>query len=260
MSSGSLTFDRAADFYDATRGFPQQEIPHVAALIAKTGQFTPKSRVLEIGVGTGRIAIPTAPYVGKYIGIDLSLPMMERLHTKQTNEPIRLIQGDATQLPFATGSMEAVIAVHVFHLIPGWQSALDEVKRILRAGAPLLHGWGGSDAISRLIHEAQERTLPGAGRRPGIAAERRATFLEELGWQRVGDIAVHHYIQHKTPQSEVDEVRRRSSSRTWALTDEQLEVYVAAAQQAVEEHFPNPLEPVEVRSSFHLGAYLPPAR
>jgi ubiquinone/menaquinone biosynthesis C-methylase UbiE len=59
-----VNYDRAVGFYDETRGFPPGEEDPIAALIAEVGQLTPVSRVLEIGIGTGRMALPITKYVG----------------------------------------------------------------------------------------------------------------------------------------------------------------------------------------------------
>ena len=39
MPSDSIAFDRAADYYDSTRGFPPGEDRAVAAMIARAGLF-----------------------------------------------------------------------------------------------------------------------------------------------------------------------------------------------------------------------------
>src|SRR3954468_5578760 len=114
MPNESVAFDRAADYYDRTRGFPPGVERDVAALMARVGVLTAASRVLEIGVGTGRIALPLAPHVRAYVGIDLARAMMDRLHAKRAGEPIYLTQGDVTRLPFPNAAFDAVIAVHVF--------------------------------------------------------------------------------------------------------------------------------------------------
>jgi len=53
-------FDRAADIYDQTRGFPPGVGDRVAAALVDFVGLKPDDRILEIGVGTGRIAKPLA--------------------------------------------------------------------------------------------------------------------------------------------------------------------------------------------------------
>src|SRR6185436_14302081 len=105
----SIVFDRAATYYDDTRGFPPGVEQDVAKTIVRVGTLTPTSRVLEVGIGTGRIALPLAKHIGAVYGLDLSHPMMLRLQEKQTDETIYLIQGDATHLPYANHSFDAAV-------------------------------------------------------------------------------------------------------------------------------------------------------
>ena len=98
----SIAFDRAAGYYDATRGFaPAQEAAIAAALIAALGP--PTGPVLELGIGTGRIAIPVQQQGGyAYYGIDLARPMLEKLRENaaaRSDHPFRLVQGDSDLVP-----------------------------------------------------------------------------------------------------------------------------------------------------------------
>jgi SAM-dependent methyltransferase len=52
-----------------------------------------------------------------------------------------LILGDALNLPVASRSFEAVVTVHLFHLLSSWRVALAEARRVLRPGGVLLSGY-----------------------------------------------------------------------------------------------------------------------
>jgi ubiquinone/menaquinone biosynthesis C-methylase UbiE len=158
MAAQSVVFDRAADYYDATRGFPPSVEHDAAALIARVGGLTLSSAVLEIGIGTGRIALPLAAHVGVVNGVDLSLPMLRRLLGKRRNERVHVAQGDILRLPFASGSVDAVIAVHIFHLVPGYAVALGEAARVLKAGGVLIHAWNENDHRDALDTTWREAT------------------------------------------------------------------------------------------------------
>ena len=113
----SVSFDRAADTYDNTRGFP----PSISDLVAEAAIdfIGPKARVLEVGVGTGRIARPLLARNVHVTGLDLSRKMMSRLLEMLTPGSLQpaLIEGEAVSLPLADSSFDAVISVHVFHQI-----------------------------------------------------------------------------------------------------------------------------------------------
>jgi len=139
MTNTSLSFDRAAGFYDQTRAFPAGMSEHVAAVVVEW--LGAHSNVLEIGVGTGRIAKPLLAAGLSITGIDLSRNMMNRLRETLGDLPApALLNGDITQLPFASESFDAVIGVHILHLVGGWQQAIDEAMRVMKAGGSLLLG------------------------------------------------------------------------------------------------------------------------
>jgi len=53
-----ISFDRAAEYYDNTRGFPEGVDEQIRAAIVNYTGASFNTRFLELGVGTGRIALP----------------------------------------------------------------------------------------------------------------------------------------------------------------------------------------------------------
>jgi SAM-dependent methyltransferase len=261
MSSDSIQFDRAAGFYDETRGFPPGEEQHAATLIAQAARLGPSSRVLEVGVGTGRIALPLASHVGAIVGIDLARPMLERLWAKRAAEPVHIVEGDATRLPLAPGLFDAAVAVHVFHLIPDWMVALREVERALRPGGRLVSGWNegdrgmGESVLWNAWDAAVGAALP---QNVGVPRERYRTFLDEEGWQPTGDPLVHRYVTIQTPRGFIDQAERRVWSSLWRLSDADLARGVAAVRAALRDQDIDLDQPLKHVSRFTVQAYLPP--
>jgi ubiquinone/menaquinone biosynthesis C-methylase UbiE len=136
-----VSFDRAAGYYDATRSLPEPVVGELADMLA--GEIAGRGRCLEIGVGTGRIAIPLDRRGVAMVGTDIAPAMMERLIANAGGRPFPLLLADATRLPVASGSFGAVMASHVLHLIPDWQSAVEEAFRVLHPGGALLADFGG---------------------------------------------------------------------------------------------------------------------
>jgi len=143
MASRSRSFDRAAPFYDRTRGLSPAATTQLSDQLA--GELRGRGRCLEIGVGTGRIAWPLHQRGVELVGVDLSRPMMAVLVEKADGAPFPLVQGDATALPLADASFGAGLASHVFHLIPDWPAALDELLRVVRPGGLLAISHGRRD-------------------------------------------------------------------------------------------------------------------
>jgi SAM-dependent methyltransferase len=152
----SVSFDRAAAYYDATRGYTEGSAERIRdAIVAYTGAG-PATRFLELGVGTGRIALPFIRAGYDYTGVDIAQAMMDRLTAKLEGDPhaasyrYQMRQADVTQLPFDDGTFDVIITVHVLHLIEDWQRALREARRVLRSpGGWLLIGHDDAAGESR---------------------------------------------------------------------------------------------------------------
>lgn len=128
----SVSFDRAASYYDRTRALPDELMSRVvAALVAELPR---DGTCLEIGVGTGRIALPLREHGVRVVGVDISREMLRRLFENAGESPPPVAQADATRLPFVDGAFDAALAVHVLHLIPAWRDAIGEVIRVLQPG------------------------------------------------------------------------------------------------------------------------------
>ncbi|MDP8922302.1 MAG: class I SAM-dependent methyltransferase [Chloroflexota bacterium] len=138
MAAESIGFERAASYYDLTRGFPPGVGDVLAARLAGAAGRGPMSRVLEVGVGTGRIALPLSRHGGRYIGTDLARPMLDVLRAKQVDEPLTVLLADATRLPLADRTFDAVLAIHVLHLVRAWRLAVAELGRVVRPDGAIL--------------------------------------------------------------------------------------------------------------------------
>ncbi|MDX1994437.1 MAG: class I SAM-dependent methyltransferase [bacterium] len=258
MTRESVNFDRAADFYDQTRGFPPEQEAAIGQFIAAEAELNSSSRVLEIGVGTGRIALPVAPQVQRYVGIDLSTEMMGRLRTKQTTERVDLAQADATQLPFADNTFDDVIVVHVFHLVSDVQAVLRELARVVRPGGKLVHCWNrGDDGPTFEIREAWKQVVPNAPR-SRMDWSNMDEVIQGAGWRLIGDTRAYHYPVTVVPQNILRNFEARAWSATWELSEEDHARGVEAVREALLERFPEPSNPVNIETAFNLNLYHPP--
>jgi ubiquinone/menaquinone biosynthesis C-methylase UbiE len=134
----SVNFDRAAEYYDATRALPAEVMAALTRVLV--AELDPaRQPCLEIGVGTGRIALPLHERGIRLAGADIAEAMLRRLVVNADGVlPFPLLLADATRLPVADGTFGSVLAVHVLHLIPAWRDALEEAMRVLRPGGALI--------------------------------------------------------------------------------------------------------------------------
>ncbi len=158
-----VSFDRAAEHYDTTRGYADGSAERIRdAVVAYTGAGR-DTRFLELGVGTGRIALPFIRAGYDYTGVDISAAMMDRLANKLAGDQevaayhYQLRQADITSLPFEAARFDVIIAVHVIHLVEDWQRAIQEARRVLRPGGWLLCG---SDETSFEDTSSADTSLP----------------------------------------------------------------------------------------------------
>jgi ubiquinone/menaquinone biosynthesis C-methylase UbiE len=154
-----VAFDRIADRYDATRALPPEAELQMLELVVP--ELRDRGRVLEVGVGTGRIARPLAGAGVAMAGVDLSEPMLRRLAANAGGAaPFPVTRADATQLPFADDSFGAALMVHVLHLIPGWATVLAELARVVRSGGAVVTPLG---KFVPELREVLERFCAAAG-------------------------------------------------------------------------------------------------
>ncbi len=102
--------------------------------------LTEKSRILDLGIGTGRLSLPLIRKQKIWIiGLDISEEMLNEAR-KKLNAHLAmtgvasLIHGDACHLPFRSQSFDLIIIVHVLHLIKDWKAVLMEGDRCLIPG------------------------------------------------------------------------------------------------------------------------------
>jgi SAM-dependent methyltransferase len=138
----SVAFDRAAEYYDRTRGQSEEGMRMTIDLLA--GELGDRGRVLEVGVGTGQLALPLHDAGIPVVGLDLARPMMDKLVEKAGGRsPLPLIQADATRMPIRDHAFGGAYLRWVLHLIPAWPEALAEMVRVVRLGGVLLTSIGG---------------------------------------------------------------------------------------------------------------------
>jgi ubiquinone/menaquinone biosynthesis C-methylase UbiE len=178
------SFDRLARWYDETRTLDRPTFDRFLGYFQGKFPAAEFPCALEVGVGTGRIAFPVSAAGYRVVGVDLSVPMLNRLRARGRSAPsarVDVVRGTATQLPLRNGSVDVVYAVHVLHLIPRWEQALDEMVRVLRPGGVLLllRTSGGRDIPA--VAREYSRLIRALGyRRPTLGVRSRPRISQHL--------------------------------------------------------------------------------
>ncbi len=95
------------------------------------------SRVLEIGVGTG-LSLEYYPQNVEVIGFDYSHGMLREARRKANESShcrVDLMQMDAQNLAFSSGSFDCIMAAYVLTVVPEPERAVRELFRVARPGA-----------------------------------------------------------------------------------------------------------------------------
>lgn len=201
----SVSFDRAAEYYDRTRAMPEELMARLLPMV--TAQLPRDGLCLEIGVGTGLIALPLIAAGIEIVGVDISREMLRRLVEKSKPTGPALVMADATRLPFAEATFASAIAAHVLHLIPDWKQAVAELFRVLRHDGVIVASRGGRDASDwtqsvrrRFFDEAgADRWPPGVDRLEELDVhmrERHAAVHELPLPATTGELSVNQLISN----------------------------------------------------------------
>lgn len=257
MSKASF---RAAYAYDRLRAYP----PEVAGRIATAMGNALRARVeeavlLELGAGTGRIALPLIARGYRYIALDKDPAMLEVFRQKAAGvmRKVRLLEADARAIPLPDESVHGVIVVHLWHLLPDWPRALAEALRVLKPGGVLLEGWDRMEAEEeRLLQEkwallAAEEGLEVVRGRHGKRLAEVEEALKRLGLKPKAREVV-RWREERTFRQALEALSKRLYSFTQLVPEEVHARIMQRLWSWAEEEFSDLDRPFTVERSFTL--------
>lgn len=104
-------------------------------------RVAPGQVVADIGCGAGDDVLKLSHLVGPdgmVIGVDISAPMVEEARRRMAGAPaMDFTVAPATDLPFASNSLDAIRADRVLIHVPDPEAALKEMLRVLKPGGRL---------------------------------------------------------------------------------------------------------------------------
>ena len=172
----------------------------VAASLWELGGAPSPGPVLEVGCGGGAGLELIRERFGAHpaFGLDLD-PRMIATARRRLGAGARLLLADATHIPAADASFDAVFDFGAIHLVPEWEAALDEVRRVLKPGGAYYFEWVTGRALRAIYPAVTEgfrgmRVPDAAGlvaalARRGIAVGSRLVRPAVLAWTNlVGDV------------------------------------------------------------------------
>ena len=135
-------FDAIADKYDflnhlLSAGVDRRWRRRAIRSLGLTG----RERVLDLCTGTADLAIAArtaSPPAARVVGVDFAAGMLgigrDKLRTRRLADTISLVRGDATRIPVADRSVDAVTVAFGIRNVERTHAACDEIHRVLRPG------------------------------------------------------------------------------------------------------------------------------
>lgn len=134
-------YDRESHQYDRDRLREPRGTSNARAQSAIIESFNKQwenKRILEIGTGTGRIAMELAVKGSNVVGVDFSAGMLGVARRKlraSHGTGLNLVRANGRSLPFADSSFDGCVCVNVLGHVPDFRGVLSEISRVLKDGA-----------------------------------------------------------------------------------------------------------------------------
>ncbi|MGH8775609.1 MAG: class I SAM-dependent methyltransferase [Jiangellaceae bacterium] len=196
------TFDEVPELYDRVRpGYPEELFDHLAELVG----LRPRSRVLELGCGTGQATLPLARRGYEVIAIELGAALAEVARRKLAAfASTRVVNAAFEEWLLPAEPFDVVVAATSFH----WMDPAVRLAKsadALRPGGALAvisthHVAGGDAAFFAEVQPCYELWMPGTptGLRLPAAADVPYEREEFDGSGRFGRVVFRRYERELT--------------------------------------------------------------
>ncbi len=255
-----FSFDRriAAQYEEQRRHPPAVSAAVGEAIVDLVGEG---ATVLELGIGTGRIARPAASAGCRVVGVDLSEEMLHEARREQSpGAAVDLVQADIQHLPFTRGSFDAVMAVHVLHLVSDLHGTLAESVYTLRPEGYFVQGrdWVDPQSPTGLLRDGMRRRVMelAPASKPPAAGGAVEEMLAELGGRpdEAQEMMVAEWEFQVTPASILEAMANRTHSESWVLPDELLQPVLEYLNDLAVATWTQLDNPQPVRRRFYMKA------
>ncbi|MEK6634075.1 MAG: methyltransferase domain-containing protein [Nitrospirota bacterium] len=156
------------EWFDGHKSVYEAELAALRKLVPATGLG------IEVGVGTGRFAVP----LGIRYGIDPSGRMLEiaRQHGLQ------VCQAVGERLPFRDGQFDLVLLVTVICFVDDVPALLRELNRVLKRGGRLVIGFVNRNSELGRLYEQRKGTSPFYREARFYSVEDVVKWVEQAGF------------------------------------------------------------------------------
>jgi 2-polyprenyl-3-methyl-5-hydroxy-6-metoxy-1,4-benzoquinol methylase len=139
-----------------------------AEAIARFARPAAGCTVLDVGTGTGRIAMFLAQAGASVTGLDASEEMLRvgRERAAEQHADVQFVVGDAHALTFPDRSFDVVVSSRVLMHTPRWRVCIDQMCRVARSRVVVDYPSARSLALLQSLYRRTNYALGGATRQP----------------------------------------------------------------------------------------------
>jgi SAM-dependent methyltransferase len=241
-----MSQDRFAEFKNRQREMWSSFAPTavfttpVAARLVEFAGIRPDERMLDVGCGTGVVAITAASLGARVSGLDLTPDLLEHARTNEKIAgcgEVEWTEGDAENLPYADATFDVVVSQFGHIFAPRPEVAVSELRRVLKPGGRIAFAsWPPEHFVGRFFAlVARYSPPPPAGASPpplwgdvSVVAERLSLGFEPPFFGRdvmkVATLSIPHLWQQLSasigPLQKIVEALADDPERLNSLRDE----------------------------------------
>jgi SAM-dependent methyltransferase len=197
----AASYDGVSEAFDR---FSERFSTPLARRLLDAAQVGPKDRVLDVGTGTGVVALLAAARIApeaRVVGIDISEEMLATARAKAARLPeadrIELRRVDVQALDLPDASFDVVVSLFAIQHLPDPATAFRQMHRVLRPGGRLAVAMGSGPPLlsAAAVVRAAERVGETWRRWRGIELT-APRFLDERVRRRLPGTDTYHATHH----------------------------------------------------------------
>ena len=133
-----LLFDSIAEvYYTHTPALPDKYIQ----LLITTFNIESNTKIIDLGCGSGDLAIAFSKFSSFIEGIDISKTMIEMAKKKDENNKVTWIHKPVDDFEYGENNYDLIISFESFHLFPNQKELIRKCVNALKPGGSLCLGW-----------------------------------------------------------------------------------------------------------------------
>ncbi|MHA1231108.1 MAG: class I SAM-dependent methyltransferase [Candidatus Helarchaeota archaeon] len=141
-------FEKYADEYDFW--FEKNKYVYESEIMVLKKVVPKQGKGLEVGVGTGRFAVP--------LGIKIGIEPARRMAEIARNRGIKVDEGVAEKMPYENESFDYVLLITTICFLRDPIKALKEIKRVLKPGGIIIIGMVDKNSFLGKLYEKKKNT------------------------------------------------------------------------------------------------------